>query len=240
MKNGKFAIIITTILLFVFAFCYSNFINVNKERDSVKFKKEYEALNGVVVDDYYKYQKLDIDSNNPIKYSNYDEIFDVIDNKSGIIYLGFPECPWCRTILPVLFKTANDYKIDTIYYLNILNERDSYEVSDGKLVYSKDSNGKEKKGTKNYFKLLKKLDKFLEDYTVSDKSGKEYEVGEKRLYAPTVVFVKDGEILGIHVSSVDSQKSGFDKLTKDQKDELYSIYESYIIKLKNLVCNEKC
>lgn len=240
MKNGKFAIIITTILLFIFAFCYSNFINDNKERDSVKFKKEYEALNNTIVNDYYKYQKLDIDSNNPIKYSSYEEIFDVLDNKSGIIYLGFPECPWCRTVLPILFKAAKDYKIETIYYLNILNERDSYEVLEGKLVYSKDDNGKEKKGTKNYFKLLEKLDNFLDDYVVTDKSGKEYEVNEKRLYAPTVIFARDGKILGIHVSSVDSQKSGFDKLTKDQKDELYGIYESYILKLKDLVCNEKC
>ena len=54
---------------------------------------------------------------------------------------------------------------------------------------------------------------------------KEYKTGEKRIYAPTVIFVRDGKVLGLHVSTVDSQKSGFDKMTEDQIEQLYGIYE---------------
>lgn len=203
--------------------------------DSIKFKDEYEKLNGVKA--YGNtYQTLDIASNNPIKYSNYDEILDIIENKTGIIYLGFPKCPWCRTALPVLLDAAKENNIETIYYMDILNERDSYIYKDGKLVYDKDEEGNEKKGTKGYFKLLKALDSHLSDYVISHE-GKSYEVGEKRIYAPSVIFVKDGNILGIHVSTVESQTNPFEALDKDQYEELYSIYESYILKLYNNSCD---
>ena len=214
---------------------YFKFINVDLSTDSVKFKNEYEKFNGVEAYGQ-KYQELNISSTNPIKYSNYDEIIDIIENKTGVIYLGFPECPWCRTIIPVLFDAVNENKIDTIYYLNIKDERDSYVIENNKLVYEIDENGNEKKGTKGYFKLLSALDEYLTEYTISFE-GETYETGEKRIYAPTVIFVKDGKILGIHVSSVDSQTSGFDKLTDKQEEELYSIYENYILEMKENTCS---
>lgn len=204
--------------------------------DSVQFKNEYEKFNGVEVYGN-KYQKLDLSANNPIKYSNYDEILDIIENKTGIIYLGFPECPWCRTIIPVLFDVVKDNKINKIYYLNIKDERDSYVVEDGKLVYEMDENGNEKKGTEGYFKLLEALDEHLTDYTIFYED-KEYETGEKRIYAPTVIFVKNGKIIGIHVSSIDSQTNGFNKLSLKEEEELYSIYEEYILNMKQTSCTK--
>lgn len=228
MKQQKIMMILLPIFCLLLAvFAYLKVIN--NETDSVRFKKEYESLNG-------ESKNIKISSDNPIKYSNYDEILDVIKNKTGIIYLGFPKCPWCRTAIPVLFDVAKDNAVDTIYYLNILNERDSYTVEDGKLKYSLDSNNKEIKGTKGYFKLLKALDKHLSDYIINF-DGKDYEVGEKRIYAPTIVFVKEGKVLGIHVSTVESQESGNDELTDEQYDELYSIYEDYILELSNNTCS---
>jgi len=163
-------------------------------------------------------------------------LLEVIDNGTGIIYLGFPKCPWCRNALPVLFDVAKDNNIETIYYMNILNERDSYVVEDGKLVYATDEDGNEKKGTKGYFKLLKALDKHLTDYTILYED-KEYETGEKRIYAPTIIFVRDGKVLGIHVSTVDSHEDPNKSLTDKQYEELYTIYEDYIIELQSGTCN---
>lgn len=227
-------------ILCVVAAIISYLAVINKEptnEDALKFKEEYEALNGTVVFDDLKYSNLEISENNPIKYSDYDELLDVIENESGIIYLGFPECPWCRSALPILFEVAKDNDINTIYYLNIKNDRDSYIVEDGKLVYELDANGKEKKGAKGYFKLMDALDKHLTDYIVSFED-KEYDTKEKRIYAPTVVFVREGKVLGLHVSTVESQKSGFDKMTDKQKDELYGIYEEYILEMKNSSCSK--
>lgn len=232
MKNGKLAIFITLIIFILFAFAYSCFIK--DDRDSIKFKKEYEELNGVEVTKNLKYQKLNINSNNPIKYAEYKEIFELLEEGTGIIYLGFPNCPWCRTIIPVLFDVLDDNNIKTVLYMNILDERDKFEIIDEELV-------KTKEGTAGYYKLLSKLDKYLEDYIIID-NEEEYSTGEKRIYAPTVIFIKDGEIVGLHVSSVESQENGFDKLTSKQEEELYGIYEEYVLELQDLVCNEnsKC
>ena len=145
MKNEKKIFILATVMCAVLvALAYLRLVgNNNVTEDSIKFKEEYEELNGKEATLDRKYKELDIEEDNPIKYSNYDEIIDVIKNKTGIIYLGFPECPWCRTALPVLFDAAKENKIDTIYYLNIKNERDSYAVENGKLTYVLDENGKE-------------------------------------------------------------------------------------------------
>ena len=158
---------------------YIGVVNING--DAFKFKKEYESLNGTKSNNK-EYKKVEISKNNPIKYSNYDEIIDVIKNKTGIIYLGFPECPWCRNAVPVLLEAARDNNIDTIYYLNILNERDSYIVNDGKVEYAKDQDGNDIKGTPGYSKLLKVLDNELEDYII-EFEGKEYNTNVKRIYA---------------------------------------------------------
>lgn len=238
MKNEKKILILATVICAVLVtFAYLRLVsNSNITEDSVKFKEEYEKLNDKEATLDRKYKKLEISKDNPIKYSNYDEIIDIIKNKTGIIYLGFPECPWCRTALPVLFDVAKANKIDTIYYLNIKNERDSYVVEDGKLTYALDENGKEIKGTEGYFKLLDALKEHLSDYVIN-MDGESYEVGEKRLYAPSVIFVREGKVLGIQVSTVESQTDGYEPLTKEAYDELYSIYDDYIANMKSTTCS---
>lgn len=235
MKKEKILFVCLPVLCAIAAIiAYLKVININK--DGIKFKEEYEEYNGVKISEKLSYSNLDIDENNPVKYSNYNEIIDVIKNKTGVIYLGFPECPWCRSALPILLEALDKNNIATLYYLNIKEERDSYVVEDGKLVYQTDDEGNEKKGTAGYFELLEALDKHLTDYIVSFE-GKEYNAGEKRIYAPTVIFVKEGKVLGLQVSTVESHKSGFDKMTDEQVNELYGIFEDYILQMKNTTCS---
>jgi len=232
MKKETIVIITLPILCAIAAIlAYIKLINTDINVDGKKFKGEYEAINeneGAI--------KLEIDEDNPIVYSDYDKLLEIITNGTGIIYLGFPGCPWCRNALPVLFDAAKENNVETIYYMNILNERDSYVVENKKLVYAKDEDGNEKKGTEGYFKLLKALDKHLSDYIVSFE-GKEYEVGEKRIYAPSVIFVRDGKVLGVHVSTVESQVNPREPLTKKQYNELYGIYEDFILEVKSGTCS---
>ena len=226
-------LVLMILLLFLVSGC-------NKKSDALKFKEEYESLNGTKSSSGKKIKKIKIDKDNPIKYSNYDEVLDVIKKGTGIIYLGFPECPWCRTALPVLLEAAKDYDIDTIYYINVTGTRDEYEVKNGKVVLKQDKNGKKIKGDEGYHKLVKALDKELKDYVITDSKGKEYEVGEKRIYVPLIVFVNEGKIVGTHTSTVKSQKSGYDELSDDQYDELNGIYADYIKELVNNYCDEAC
>lgn len=227
-------IFLVTISLFIFASC------TNKQTDALKFKEEYESLNGVVGKSGQKNKDVSISKDNPMKYATYDEVIDIIEDGTGIIYLGFPDCPWCRSALPVLLEAASDYNIDTIYYIDMKNERDAYEVKNGKLVYQKDEDGNEIKGTKGYFKLLKAIDAHLDDYVVTDEDGKEYDTGEKRIYVPLIIFVNDGQIIGTHTSTVKSQESGYDELTDEEYDELNGIYADYIKELVDNYCDEAC
>lgn len=229
MKAVKFFLII--LCVFTITAC--------SKSDSLKFKEEYEALNGKDNNQGNQYKEVSISKTNPIKYSNYEEIIDVIKNKTGIIYLGYPECPWCRNAIEVLLDVAKEYSINKIYYLNMYNERDYYEVKNGELVYKKDQDGNDIKGNEGYFKLLQALDDQLDDYII--KSGdKSFNVGEKRIYVPLVIFVKDGKVIGTHTSTVSSHKDGYDSLTSKQREELSEIYAEYVSQVSDNVCKGAC
>lgn len=239
MKKEKILMVLVPILcVLLVGLSYMKINNnlKNTTEDSIRFKEEHESLNNKKIDDNKSYLSIDIDSKNVVKYSNFDEIIDVIENKTGVIYLGFPECPWCRNMIPVLLKSAKKNNIDTIYYLNIKNERSAYEVIDGKLSYKLDENKKEIRGSKGYLKLLETLDEYLNDYKI-EKDGEVYETGEKRIYAPTVIFVRDGEIINLHVSTVESQKDPYKPLTTEQHDELLEIFEESIQTMKKNACS---
>jgi len=94
--------------------------------DALKFKEEYESLNGTKREsDGAIYQDIKIDENNPVKYVNAKEALEVLKNKTAIMYVGANWCPWCRNAVPVLFEVAKDKNIETIYYLNLDDEKDS-------------------------------------------------------------------------------------------------------------------
>ena len=153
--------------------------------DSLKFKEEYESLNGKDNGNGKNYLSIDIKSYNPISYSNYEEIFDILDKGTGVIYLGFPECPWCRNLVPVLVDSALEEKVSPIYYLNISGDRNTLSLTKKGKIKT------EKKGTEDYLKLVDILKDYLPVYDgLKDDSI-------KRIYLPTVIFVKDGKVLGL-------------------------------------------
>ena len=203
-----------------------SFIYLKPESMSTRFKLEYESLNGQKVSGNKTYLSTNIPSNNNIVYADYDKVFEVLDN-TGVIYFGYPTCPWCRNVVPVLLQAAKELGIDKIYYLNNKDDRDTKVLKDGKVIT-------EKKGSANYNKLLKKLkDKAAIYDGLNDDSI-------KRLYFPTVVVVKDGQITDYIEGTVDSQKDPYTPLNKSQSKELK---EKYIKAMSNLLSceqNSKC
>ena len=95
----KIALVMSMILVLL--------VGCNKETDAEKFKNEYESLNGQTSQSGKKYLNVEIEKDNIIKYVSISELLDVIKNETGVIYLGFPECPWCRTAVPALLEAAN-------------------------------------------------------------------------------------------------------------------------------------
>ena len=206
-----------------------------RETDAEKFKKEYESLNGKTIENTkYKYPSVEIVRNNAIKYSDADEILDVLTDGSGVIFLGYPSCPWCRNAIPVLLEAANEVGIESVYYMNMKDERDEIKVAeDGSLEIVKE-------GTKGYKKLLERLDSILDEYTLEDIHGNIISANEKRIYVPIVIFVRDGEIVAYHVDTVESQTNPLEELNEEQKNELMDIYISYMHKVVNNVCDSSC
>ena len=88
--------------------------------------------------------------------------------------------------------------------------------------------------------MLNVLNDSLDEYVLTGKDGKIINTGEKRIYAPTVIAVRNGEVTEIHVGSVDSQESGYDTLTDEETKELKEIYEKLIDSMNVGICNEGC
>ena len=103
--------------------------NITPTEDALRFKKEYEDVNGTIREkDGMLFNNVDIPEQNPIQYINIDEFVDILNNKSGIVFLSSPTCPYCRASISSLLKAAKELKMTTIYYYDISkdeNETDS-------------------------------------------------------------------------------------------------------------------
>ena len=118
--------------------------------DSAKFKSEYPR----------------VAANNRFVYASDKEILDIFDSGSGVVFLGFPQCPWCQHLSEYVDQAARAEGIDKIYYLNIRAARAS--------------------NNEVYQKLVKKLEPYLD----KDDNGK------PRIFVPDVSIVKNGKIIG--------------------------------------------
>lgn len=203
----------------------NNYEETKNSEDSINFKKEYESLNNKKIGTSNQtYKGLEIAEENPIVYASYEEIEQIISEGTGIIYFGFPECPWCRSIVPVMLNAAKETGVDKIYYFNALSIRDKKHLdSNGNIVV-------DDAGTKEYEKIVSLLYDWLDIYEgLNDDSI-------KRLYFPTVIFVKDGNVIGAHTGTLDSHDNPNESLTELQYDELNGIYSDYMLKTLGTVC----
>lgn len=221
----KNVIILSVIVVIALVIAILLFLLNNKGMsDGERFKQEYEELND-------SHLEVSIDSDNMIKYIGLEEAIDIIKNDTGVIYFGYPSCPWCRNAVPVLLDAASSTSLDTIYYVNAYNIRDVKELDDdGNIVTTNE-------GDRLYDDLLKVLDDILDPYTLTLDNGEVIDLGEKRLYVPMVLFVKDGEVVSYHLSTVDSQEDPSISLNDSQRDELYNIYLDGINNVVGGICN---
>lgn len=236
MKKGSILIIMLVFLFSIFiGYEYFQDKKDATSQDALNFEKEYEKLNNRVNSNNNKvYPIVDISSDNPIKYSSYDEIFQILESGTGVIYLGFPECPWCRNLVPVLLSAAKEVELDTLYYLNISEDRDLLLLDENKDIIT------EKEGNKKYFELVSKLDQILDEYILTANDGSEVKTGEKRIYLPLVIFVKNGEIVGYHDGTVESQEDPYVALTDRENEELLLSLIELMGKVSPSVCDDKC
>ena len=88
--------VVLVIMLGVLGYLY---INKNKDTDGKKFAEEY----GSVTED------------NVFVYRSIDEIINILEHGTGVVYLGFPECPWCTAYVSYLDEVAKDNDVEKVY-----------------------------------------------------------------------------------------------------------------------------
>ncbi|NLA33922.1 MAG: hypothetical protein GX861_03585 [Tenericutes bacterium] len=107
-----------------------------------------------------------LDFNHPYKYITPEEAIDFLQEGSGIIMFGFSSCPWCQSMVNILYEVAKDKNINEIYYLDIKKIREQ--------------------NTEEYQQIVN----ILNDYLYEDKDN------NKRIYVPDIYFLNEGKILG--------------------------------------------
>lgn len=207
--------------------------------DAIKFKEEYEALNGVSNANGVQNRSILIDEDNPIIYASAKDISSMIENKeSFIVYFGFSACPWCRSVIPSLISAAKDNGVTKIYYVDVLNIRDRYELNEeNKAVRTVE-------GTEDYYKLLEQLDSILDDYApltykTNKNKTKKVKINEKRIYAPNIIAVKNGKPVALEDGIIDALTDSHMDLTDEIKCEIKERFKCLFESLKedNIVCD---
>ena len=196
----------------------------NEKTDAMKFKEEYESVNNKVNEHTKKENReLNIPKNNPIVYATAEDIVKRIDNKETfIVYFGFAECPWCRSVIEQLLKVAEEKKVEKIYYVDVLNIRDVREIAeDGTITTTTE-------GSKGYMDLLTRLDSVLEDYTLTDENDEEVSAEEKRIYAPNVVAISRGEAIQLETGISPKLTDPYSKLTDNIKKYAYNKFKCLV------------
>lgn len=203
---------------------------VQEISDSMKFKEEYEKINGEKNSSGKEHRTLSIPENNPFVYTTAEEIVEKIENKETFyVYFGSSYCPWCRSVMEKFIEVAKKNNIDKVYYVDIWDGdhieilRDTYELNDdGKPELVKE-------GGKGYKELLKYFDNVLSDYNLTDEAGKKVSVGEKRIFAPNFIYVKDGKakklIEGISEKQKDAREELTDKILEDEEKQFNDFFK---------------
>ncbi len=152
-----------------------------------------------------------ISEDNVFVYRSAPEIIDILENGSGVVYLGFPECQWCSAYVPILNEVAMEKGIEKIYYYNIGEARSN--------------------NTAEYQRMVELLGENL-DFD---------EEGQPRIFVPDVSFVLNGEILAHNNETATvSGGSPEEYWTSERREELKKILGDYMTSVLPQYCTTGC
>lgn len=144
-------------------------------------------------------------------YKTSEEIIKILEHGTGIVYLGFPECPWCQAYAPMLNDIADTEGLEKINYYNILEDRTN--------------------NTDTY----KKIVEILSDHLQYDADG------NKRIYVPSVIAVSEGKIVGFDDETAYDTKgfdTPEEYWTEDEKQDLKTKLTDMINSVLNNKCTD--
>lgn len=151
--KSKLQLIIYTI---IFIICIILFIVIGKkdyghgvEHHSEKFSNLFNS----------------VEDDNLYVFANSSQVLNIVNGKSGIVFMSFPSNEWSNHLAKILNDAAKINDISEIYYYDFLEDR-------------KTSNG-------TYETIVSKL----KEYVPTDDEG------FQDLQAPTILIVKNGEVI---------------------------------------------
>ena len=153
MSNKKWIIIIIILALaglVGLAIWNKNIKNNSEASDATRFHQSYPSVS----------------EKNRFVFATNQEILDIFEDGTGLVFLGFPACPWCQKLAPIANQAAEQAGLDKIYYLNIQEAR------------------------KNNDDLYQKLVAYLKNDLQKD------EQGNPRIFVPDLTAISDGQIVG--------------------------------------------
>lgn len=151
MKKKNILILLGVVIL-VILIISSYFIFFKKDKnitDAEKFAKEYTKLS----------------NDNVFTYKSLKEVNKILEKGTGVVYLGFPECPWCQEYVKYVNEVAKKVGLDKVYYFNIREDRTN--------------------NTEDYQTTIK----LLRDYLPTD------EEGNPRVYVPLIAVIQNGKVV---------------------------------------------
>lgn len=114
------------------------------------------------------------------------------DKQSGLLYFGFPNCPWCQEVIPIVHELASQADVP-VHYIQTRDEK-------GIRLYT-DSQRDD---------MAPYLNGFIRNNAK----------GEPTLYVPLVLAIENGQVIKGHQGSVSGHNAHEEELTSTQKQEL--------------------
>ena len=103
--------------------------------------------------------------NHVFREASAKQTIDRLENGTGIVFLGFKECPWCQFMVDFVDKAAKAEGVNKVMYFNIRQDRAD--------------------NTEDYRKIIS----LIENHLAKDDEG------NPRVYVPHVLAVKNGVIV---------------------------------------------
>ncbi len=124
---------------------------------------------------------------------SFDEAISMFrDGKSGILYFGFADCPWCQELVPILTEELQSAS-KTAYFVRTRDEEKNRLYTD---------------------EQKEEIQPYLQPYM------KENDEGVLTLYVPLVVVVRDGQVVTAHQGTVDGHDAHERKMTDEEAASL--------------------
>lgn len=192
---------------------------------TASIKEKYEKVNGQEFHEKTN-REITLQEDSPFIETTAEDINKKFtDQETFFVYYGDELCPWCRSVIEVAEQSALDHNV-TVYVVNLWDEegnellRDTYSLEEGKLVQTS-------KGSDAYREALKNYHDVLSDYSIKDENGTLYDTGEKRIFAPNFIYVKEGKAIAMMEGISSLQEDSREELSQEIKDDEKKMFDSF-------------